>query len=90
MTTENGFLNFVGNDGKYYLKVGGERYANVAQDLSLFGNTLYVVCQNYPKGNGPGAIVTVDASNFTVTDRYQTPTSVINPTHITVAAADKI
>lgn len=90
MTTENGFLNFVGSDGKYYLKVGGERYANVAQDLSLFGNTLYVVCQNYPKGNGPGAIVTVDAADFTVKNRYRTPDSVINPTHIAVAAANRI
>lgn len=90
MTTENGFLNFVDNNGNYRLKVGGERYANVAQDLSFFDNTLYVVCQNYPKGSGPGAIVTVSASDFSVQNRYQTPSTVINPTHIAVAAANKI
>ena len=89
MTSQNGFLNYLGSDRYYNTVVGGSRLGNVCQDIYLNSGYVYVVAQNtQPLNSGTGIIFKLNASNFETVATYSTNFSSAfyanNPTHIAV------
>lgn len=86
MSSDNGSVIYITAGGQVinyaYWRMNGTELGNVAQDLFITGDKLYIVSQN---GGNDGALVETDAKSLKNTDKFsKTDLSLSWPTHVAV------
>ncbi|GGF29108.1 DUF5074 domain-containing protein [Echinicola rosea] len=95
MTTENGTLVFVSPKGyitdSVYIKANGTALGNVAQDLFIADESMYIISQNGNSNGGDGILVVADAETLHKQTAYQEELSSLSwPSHVATLGADDI
>lgn len=91
MTTENGSLGFIFPNGDIENTIfqhanPGLELGNVAQDLYIANNRIYIICQNGDSKNGIASLVVADANTLEIKDTLNQfgKHYGVSPTHLVV------
>ncbi|SEW52775.1 DUF5074 domain-containing protein [Chitinophaga arvensicola] len=101
MTTENGSLTFISPKGvvtdSAYFKANGSQLGNVAQDLFIYHNKIYIISQNGKKNavgasfENDGMLVVANAETLKKEGAYNDELSVLKwPTHVAVLNEENV